>query len=108
MTWLEKKMGERYEIKTRGRLDGITFGMREMTILNRQISWNGYNLFYQADPKHVQTMAKDFGLDERSKAVEVPITRDVDNEEDAEDELQGDDTTKYRVLAARAEFTIAR
>ena len=34
MTWLEKKIGEWYEIKTRGRLDGVTPGMQEMTILH--------------------------------------------------------------------------
>ena len=58
MTWLEKKMGEWYEIKTRGRLDGVAHGMQEMTILNREINWNGHTLTYQADPKHVQFVAK--------------------------------------------------
>ena len=104
MTWLEKEMGEWYEIETRGGLDGVTPGMQEMTILNREINWNGHNLSYQADPKHVQIMAKEFGLDDLSKGLEVPITRDVDNEEDAEDELQGEEATQYRALAARANY----
>ena len=104
MTWLEKEMGEWYEIETRGGLDGVTPGMQEMTILNREINWNGHSLSYQADPKHVEIMATEFGLDDLSKGLEVPITRDVDNEEDAEDELQGEEATQYRALGARANY----
>ena len=105
MTWLEKKMGGWYEIKTRDRLDGVTHGMQEMTILNREITWNGHTLTYQADPnKHVQIVAKEFGSDEWSKGLEVPITRDLNEEDDADDELHGSEVTRYRALAARINY----
>ena len=54
MTWLENKMGEWYEIKTRGRLDELTNGITEMTIHNREVKWDGRNLSYEADPKHMK------------------------------------------------------
>ena len=49
-------------------------------------------------------MATDFELDERPEGLQVPITRDVDNDEDAEGELQGDDAIEYRALAALSNY----
>ena len=34
----------------------------------------------------------------------VPITRDVDEEDDADDELQGSEVTRYRAMAARISY----
>ena len=78
--------------------------MQEMTILNREINWNGHTLTYQADPTHVRIVAKEFGLKEWSKGLEVPITRDADEEDDADDELQGSEVTRYRALATRINY----
>ena len=36
--------------------------------------------------------------------MEVPITTDVDDEDDAQDELQGDEAIRYCALAARANY----
>ena len=57
MAWLEKKMDDWCEIETRGRLDGITHDVQEVTILNREMNWNRHRLSYRADPKRVQILA---------------------------------------------------
>ena len=56
--WIQSKMQESYELKMSAML-GDDFGDdKEITILNRLISWKEGCIHYEADPKHVFEILK--------------------------------------------------
>jgi hypothetical protein len=96
-----------YDIKVRGILGGEPGDDEELTILNRRISWRNGVIEYEADSKHAETIVKEMGLDKNSKGLDAPIERES-SEDAAEDEsdemLEGEEATRYRALAATANF----
>ena len=80
-------MEESYELKVRAML-GDEFGDdKEITILNRRISWKEGCLHYEADAKRVDEILKYFNLNDESKILVVPFVRETKEElarEDAE------------------------
>ena len=58
---------------------------KEITILNRLISWQGGCIHYEADPKHVFEILKYFNLNDASKISVVPFVRETTEELAKED-----------------------
>jgi hypothetical protein len=58
----------------------------------------------RADPKHRNAILKEFGLDEQSRGISVPVDKDSITEEDDAELLEGEDITRFRGLAARANY----
>ena len=66
-----------------------------MRVLNRQITWKDNELHWEADPRHVEILAKQLGM-ENSSPVKTPGDRndadktfryrDVDREEESREE----------------------
>ena len=58
-----------YDLKVRGTLGGGPGDMKNISILNRQLTWVGDTIEYEADPKHVSIICEEFGLGESSKGL---------------------------------------
>ena len=120
MKWLEEEFKRNFDIKTEF-LGPRNDQSQEVRILNRIIRWTSGGLTYEADQRHAEILIKELGL-ENSKPVSTPGARedivkasyviiDDDNKpvNDVEDDKAGEllskqDATKYRGLAARANF----
>ena len=78
---------------------------KEITILNRRISWKEGCLHYEADTQHVDGILKYFNLNDGSTILVVPFVRETKEELAREDaELPADIATEFRGLAARANY----
>ena len=75
--------------------------MREGRILNRlvRVSKDGWHI--EADPRHAELIIQELGLT-GTKGLSTPGVDDPENED--ENELGGDELSKYRSLAARANY----
>ena len=62
-------------------------------------------LFYEADPKHAEIIDSELGFVE-AKSVTSPMTKDevILEEYEMHEELDHEDTGKYRSLVARATY----
>ena len=70
--------------------------------LNRRLHWGKEGIVYQHDPRHIDVLVKDLGL-ENGNSVQTPATSDVTEEEKAEP-LSQVQHHKYRSQVARCLF----
>ena len=96
-------MRDWYEIKVRGRLGEDSEDDKDIVILNRRLEVAEDGLLYRADPKHVQILVKELGLEAESKGTDAASARDEGKEDDG-NVLDKMDATKFRALAARANY----
>jgi len=104
---IAKEMSKWYEIKIRGVLGDDDGDDKELTILGRNISWRDGTIKYEADMKHAEVIIEEMGLGDCSKVLDAPIEnlKPEDLEEEEQGELMdGVDATKFRGLAARANY----
>ena len=102
-----KDMKGWYDIKVRGILGEDEKDDKEVTILNRRLTWKNNEIEYEADQKHVKKLMEDLGLDDGSKGLEAPAETEVIPEGfDPEDEEEAslEEATRFRGLAATANF----
>ena len=79
LTELENKMMCVYPIKAQI----ISYGSSEsIKTLNRRLHWGRRGIVYQHDPRHVDVLVKDLGL-EHGNSVQTPATHDATEEEGA-------------------------
>ena len=99
LTELENKMMCVYPIKAQI----ISYGSSEsIKTLNRRLHWGRRGIVYQHDPRHVDVLVKDLGL-EHGNSVQTPATHDATEEEEPEP-LSQDQHSMYRSLVARCLF----
>ena len=79
---IKKKMEEWYEIKLRGVLGDDPWDVKEMTILNRKVTWDGEKIVRRADDKHAKIIIEEMGLDMKSKGLSSPIVKEEDDQEE--------------------------
>ena len=105
LTWLRKAMEERFEIESE--MLAPEAGMvREIRVLNRIIRWTARGIEYEPDQRHSDLLMRELGT-KNAKPVNTPCTAEgMLNDEEGEryKELQGQDATKYRALAARLNY----
>ena len=95
----ENKMTSVYPIKPKI----ISFGSpKSIKTLNRRLHWGRKGIVYQHDPRHVDVLVKDLGL-EHGNSVQTPATSDVTEEEESEP-LSQDQHQRYRSQVARCLF----
>ena len=100
-----KSMRETYELKVRAILGDGASDDKEVTLLNRKLSWSEVGLKYEADEKHVKEILKYFNLGEGSKGLDAPSIRESAEEANEESEpLDARGVTEFRGLAARANY----
>ena len=99
LTEFEKKMTRVYPIKAKIIGLGST---KSIKTLNRRLHWGKEGIVYQHDPRHIDVLVKDLGL-ENGNSVQTPATSDVTEEEKSQP-LSQVQHRKYRSQVARCLF----
>jgi hypothetical protein len=99
-----KEMKNWWDVKLRAVVGDETGDDKEVTILNRKLTWTGTALNLSADEKHVREILKEFDLTEGSRGITIPVDVDGITEADEEEVLEGKEITRFRGLAARANY----
>ena len=108
LEWLKKKLQERFEIKTKLVGDGGTNGeVSEARILNRVIRRTSEGWEYEADQRHADLIVKETGADKASVLTHPGGDKKTVEEEEKTEELVGADATRFRAVAARANYLAA-
>ena len=76
---LEEGLKTKFEIKIRGRM-GEHHECKEMRILNRVVTLTESGLTYEADPRHVELLAKSLGLEDCKPVATPGIKRSFEDE----------------------------
>jgi hypothetical protein len=96
-----------YTLKVRGVLGPEAKDSKEIVILNRTVRWGHSGISYEADEKHAAIICKELGLDMSSRGLQAPCIKETKEELDDEElnePLLREDATKFRALAARANY----
>ena len=106
LQWLEKRLKERFEIKskTMGLKDGES---REERILNRMIRVSEHGWEYEADQRHADLIIRETGAEKLSPLSHPGGDKKTIEEEEKSEELQGQEATRFRAVAARANYLAA-
>ena len=103
---VQAQMEEWYDVKVRGVLGQDTGDLKKITILNRTLEWTQEGIVYKADAKHAKIIFEEMGLREDSKGLMSPCVKEEWSEEEQihEFDLDPEDMSKFRRLAARANY----
>ena len=96
LRWFSRVLEEKYEIK----INEFNEEKKEVTFLGRRISWAKEGVSIEADPKHVVTLLKEWGLEDCNPC-DTPVSADERGNE--EDMLPGQ-ATLFRRAAARINY----
>ena len=98
-------MREWYIITVKGVMGPDAGDCKDMCVLNRRLKVEGEFLIYEPDWKHAKILCEGMGLKEGSKGVGAPVAREDAAAAGTEEEPLGpEETTRFRVLAARANY----
>ena len=108
LKWMNKKLEERFEIKTtmvgRNAADGE---QPEAHILNRVIRVTENGREYEADERHADLIVREAGAEKMSGLSHSGGDKKGIEEEEKSSELQGAAATRFRAVAARANYLAA-
>ena len=76
----ENAMKEAFDIKLKGRVGQEKDDEKEMRVLNRLITVTEDGLTYEPDPRHVELLARDLGLDLGGKSHVTPCQKQTYDE----------------------------
>ena len=103
LDYCKKVMEAHFEVKVRGKLGPERGDDKCIRILNSILTWSEHCLLYECDPRHAEILVKEVGMKVGEKGnVGTPGAKI--EEEDTDKPLSADLATKYRSLAARANF----
>ena len=102
MQWCTQMMKDEYEVKVRGMLGPDRKDDKKISILNRCIEWKKDEIWYEADPRHAETLIREIGLYGKRSVVTPRIKAKIDEENDTH--LDPSSATRYRQLIARCNF----
>ena len=107
LKWFKGKMEGVYEIKDKGTLGPEANDQKEVRVLNRVIEWKDDMIIIEADQRHAELIIKDMGV-KGGRAAKIPGEKEkMDPEGEDDEELQGEEATTYRRIAARANYLAA-
>ena len=106
LDWLEKSIAEKYEITVEPRLGPGPNDAKEGRVPNRVIRWCEDSIEYEADPRQVERLVAECGL-EGAKGVETPGVKVGFTELETDAELPPHLTTAFRGSAARGNYLSA-
>eukprot|EP00974_Lingulodinium_polyedra_P023778 2300619-Lingulodinium_polyedra.AAC.1 len=75
LVWVEAEMHQRFLMKVVGKLGGDDGDGKQLCILNRVVTWEEHGITYEADPRHAEALARDFGG--HGPAVGTPGAKEV-------------------------------
>ena len=102
LEWMRDVLAAKYLIKVRGVLGPTARDQKTIVILGRVVEWRVDELWWEADPRHVEKILDACGMKDGNASV-VPGVK-LQEEAGDEEELAGEDLTRYRSVAARANF----
>ena len=102
----KRQIEKKYELKTQV-LGPSKTDKQEVRVLNRIISWKDNGIHYEADPRHVEIVLKELGL-ENSKEVCSPGTKEEGKtKEEHKEALDATRASAYRGIVARLNYLSA-
>ena len=108
LKWMKTKLSQRFEIKTSmvgmNAQDGE---IREARILNRVIRVTPQGWEYEADQRHADLIIQETGASDKSTLSHPGGDKKVLEEEGDSKELTGSEATRFRAVAARANYLSA-
>ena len=105
LRWLKEKFAAKFKIKVRGILGPDESDDKEISLLNRAVSWNDQGITYEADQRHPEILLKLLNY-ENVKGVATPGQNEIEKEfeEGDDDPLPPAEASLYRASAARCNF----
>ena len=103
LDWFRSSIQDRFEVKFRGRLGPGIKDDKSIRILNRVVEWTDQGIKYEADQRHAEIIIKQLGLNDRSKPVVTPGSKET-GEDSSEEALLGREVTLFRAMVARANY----
>lgn len=102
LQWIAEVFKHKYKTKIRGVLGPDAHDMKAITILNRIVEWKDDAIYLEADPRHVDMIIKELGLE---KANGSDVTGSKGDDATLSEKILGDnEITSYRSIAARLSF----
>ena len=99
-------LGQVYIVKVRGVLGSNRNDLKEITLLNRCITWHDDHISIEADPRHAELVLRELGLTTDSKgSTTTGVKSSTDDDEDQE--LNKEEATMYRSISARMNYMCA-
>ena len=106
LDWLETKISEKYEITIGPRLGPGPEDGKEARALNRVVRWCTDKVEYEADPRQIEQLVADCGL-EGAKTMATPGVKPTFNELEVDELLPTKLHTAFRGSAARGNYISA-
>ena len=106
LDWMEHEVGQFYEITIGPRLGPAPEDAKEARMLNRIVRWCPDRIEYEADPRQVERLIAECGL-EGSKPMSTPGVKATYTELTNDEELPKHLHTAFRGAAARANYLAA-
>ncbi len=103
LDWLEESIAENYEITVAPRMGPGEGDAKEGRVLNRIIRWCGDRVEYEADPRQVERLVAECGL-EGANAVATPGVKATFKQLEEDAELPAHLNTAFRGAAARDNY----
>ena len=101
---IRKCMESWWDLKLRAIIGDGPGDDKTVTILNRNLTWDGSGFDLTADPKHREEVLKEFGLTEESRGLSVPIEHDEAATEEDLEPLEGGEIRRFRSITARCNY----
>ncbi len=106
LDWLEESICSIYEATVGPRLGPGKHDAKEARALNRIVRWQGDRIEYEADPRQIERLISECGL-EGAKAMSTPGVRHSLKEIEADEDLPANLHTAFRGAAARGNYLSA-
>ena len=103
LDWMKGQMERKYELTETGRIGPGEADGKEVKVLNRLIRWTASGIEYEGDPRQLERLVLDLGL-EGAKRVGTPGMKQTKEQVDADTELPASKHTAFRAVAARSSF----
>ena len=106
LDWFESALDKYYELTKGGRLGPGDSDDKQGVILNRIIRWTPDGIEYEADPRQVERLLEETGL-EGANPVSTPGVKLLAQQYVDDKDLPDNELTAYRARAARANYLAA-
>ena len=103
LDWMKSQMEAKYELKELARLGPAKDDGKEVKVLKRFVRWTETGIEYEADPRKIERLVVDLGLEECSTVGTAGVK--IDKNMLAKDSpLSPAKNTTYRSIAARGNY----
>ena len=102
LDWVKGVLAAKYITKVRGVLGPEPGDQKSIDILGRVVEWREGELWWEADPRHVERIIGSMEMEDCNGSVVPGVMLEADDGDDAG--LTGEELTRYRSVVARANF----